>query len=118
VTRLPVPPPTGSAGPEPDECCVFGDAGEAAERPHLFIEVEWTYGRIDKLDIYRAPGVAEVWYWRRGRIRLYRLRGERYEPLAACEGLPGLDLDLLTSFIDRPTTSAAIQGFQHALRGD
>jgi hypothetical protein len=29
----------------------------------------------------------------------------------------GLDLELLTGFIDRPTTSAAMQDFRQALRG-
>lgn len=59
-------------GAEPDECDVFGTGD--AERPRLAIEVVWTSGRIDKLDIYRKLGVAEVCYWRRGRIQPYRLR--------------------------------------------
>jgi Uma2 family endonuclease len=50
---------------EPDECYVFG-TGEV-DRPQLAIEVVWTHGRIDKLDIYRLLGVAEVWYWRKGK---------------------------------------------------
>jgi hypothetical protein len=33
------------------------------------------------------------------------------------EVLPGLDIDLLTSFIDRPTTYDAIRGFREVLRG-
>ena len=32
--------------------------------------------------------------------------------------LPGLDLVLLTSFVDRPKTAAATQGFREALRGN
>ncbi len=101
-------------GAEPDECYVFG--AQQAERPHLAIEVVWTYGRIDKLDIYRRLGVAEVWYWRQGRIQPYCLRGEHYEPVAASEVLPGLDLRLLTSFIDRPSTYESIRGYRDALR--
>jgi Uma2 family endonuclease len=103
-------------GAEPDECYVFGTAD--ADRPHLVIEVEWTHGRIDKLDIYRQLRVAEVWYWRKGHIQPYCLRGSRYQPVAASEILPGLDLELLARFIDRPTTSAAIKGFREALRQD
>ena len=75
----------------------------------------WTSGRIDKLDIYRKLGVAEVWYWRKGRIQPYGLRGERYVPLTASEVLPGLDLELLSGFLDRPTTSEAIRGYRQAL---
>lgn len=102
-------------GAEPDECYVFG-TGET-DRPHLAIEVVWTHGRIDKLDIYRLLGVAEVWYWRKGKIQPYALRGERYVAIDRSEVLPGLDIDLLTSFIDRPTTYDAIRGFREALRG-
>ncbi|MCU0833771.1 MAG: Uma2 family endonuclease [Chromatiaceae bacterium] len=102
-------------GAEPDECYVFG-TGET-DRPHLAIEVIWTHGRIDKLDIYRLLGVAEVWYWRKGKIQPYALRGERYVAIDRSEVLPGLDIDLLTSFIDRPTTYDAIRGFREALRG-
>lgn len=109
-----------SRGAEPDECYVFGDAASVPgdeERPDLAIEVVWTSGRIDKLDIYRKLGVAEIWYWRKGRIQPYRLRGERYVPIEASEVLPGLDLELLTGFIDSVTTFAAIRGYQKALRG-
>jgi len=79
--------------------------------------VVWTSGRIDKLAIYRKLGVAEVCYWRKGHIQPYRLRGGRYVPVTASEVLPGLDLDLLTRFIDRPTTSEAIRAYREALRG-
>jgi Uma2 family endonuclease len=102
-------------GAEPDECYIFGT--EDAERPHLAIEVVWTAGRIDKLDIYRRLGVTEVWYWRKGKIQPYSLRDERYEPVAQSKVLPGIDLDLLTRFIGAPTTSAAIRGFRAAIRG-
>jgi len=105
---------TRQRGAEPDECYIFGTA--SAERPHLAIEVVWTSGRIDKLDIYRKLDVREVWYWRKGRIQPYCLRGERYEPVARSEVLPGLDLELLTRFIEQPTTSAAIRGFRAALQ--
>jgi Uma2 family endonuclease len=106
--------PDGSRAAEPDECYVFGTA--PAERPHLAIEVVWTSGRIDKLEIYRRLGVAEVWYWRRGRIQPYCLRGERYVPVAASEVLPGLDVGLLAQLLDRPTTSEAIRAYREALR--
>lgn len=103
-------------GAEPDECYVFGTV--PAERPHLAIEVVWTHGRIDKLEIYRQLGVAEVWYWRQGLIQPYCLGGERYEPVSESQVLPGLDLPLLMRFIDEPTTSQAIRGYRDALRGD
>ena len=103
-----------SRGAEPDECYIFGTGN--ANQPQLAIEVVWTSGRIDKLEIYCKLGVEEVWYWRKGHIQPYCLRGERYEPDATSKVLPGLDLDLLTSFLDRPTTYAAIRAYRDVLR--
>lgn len=100
-------------GAEPDECYIFGT--EDSDRPHLAIEVEWTSGRIDKLAIYRKLGVQEVWWWRRGRIQVYALREDLYEAIEGSELLPGIDVDLLTSFLDRPRTSQAIREYRAAL---
>jgi Uma2 family endonuclease len=102
-------------GGEPDECYIIGD--QDAERPHIAIEVVWTSGRIDKLEIYRKLGVAEVWYWRKGRLSLYRLEGDRYAPIRASHVLPELDLDLLVGFLDQPTAYDAIVAYREALRG-
>ncbi|MBI2895653.1 MAG: Uma2 family endonuclease [Deltaproteobacteria bacterium] len=102
-------------GAEPDECYVFGDVSEP-ERPDLAIEVVWTSGRIDKLKVYRALGVREVWYWRQGRIQPFVLRGSSYRPVARSKALPGLDLEQLASFLDRPTASRAIRDYRAALR--
>lgn len=104
-------------GAEPDECYVFGSVPEP-QRPHLAIEVIWTRGGIDKLEIYRKLGLQEVWYWRRGRIQPYVLREERYQPVDGSEVLPGIDLGQLASFLDRPTTSQAIREYRAALSGE
>ena len=106
-------------GAEPDECYIFGPAAadkDENQRPHLAIEVVWNSGRIDKLDIYRKLGVAEVWYWRKGTLQPYCLRGERYEPVEASEVLPGLDLEQLAGFIGAKTTFDAIKGYREALQ--
>ena len=42
-------------GAEPDECYIFGK--KKTNRPDLAIEVEWSSGGIDKLDVYRKLGV-------------------------------------------------------------
>lgn len=104
-----------SRGAEPDECYVFGTVPEPT-RPHLAIEVVWTSGGIDKLDVYRLLGVSEVWFWRRGKLTPYILRGENYEEAAASTALPGIDLDELASHLDHPTTSGAIRAYRDALR--
>lgn len=99
---------------EPDECYVFGDP-RAATRPDLVIEVEWSSRGRHKLDIYRALGVCELWFWRKGVITPHVLRGDAYVVVDASEVLPGLDLALLASFLDRPTTSDAIRAYRAAL---
>ena len=100
-------------GAEPDECYVFGPQNK--HRPDLAIEVVWTSGRIDKLDVYRKLGVREVWYWREGRLQAYLLRGEAYRAVAASKVLPGIDLAELARLIDRPTASQAIREYRALL---
>jgi Uma2 family endonuclease len=102
-------------GIEPDECFVFGPTHEVP-RPHLAIEVVWTSGGINKLEIYRELGVAEVWIWRRGQITPHVLRGDKYEAAAQSEVLPGIDLRQLASVVDRPTASAAKRAYRDLLR--
>ena len=104
-------------GAEPDECYVFGRVVEP-QRPDLAIEVVWTSGRLNKLEVYRKLGVREVWYWRKGKIQGHLLRGEQYEVAAASEVLPGIDLDEIAGLVDRPTTSQAMQDYRRALRGE
>ena len=80
-------------GAEPDECYNLGlREGEDPERPDLAIEVASSRGGIDKLEIYRLLGVGEVWMWEEGRIRVFPLRGDRYEEAQASLLLPDLDL--------------------------
>jgi len=102
-------------GVEPDECYVFGSIS-SPERPDLAIEVVWTSGGVDKLAIYSKLGVREVWFWRRGQVTAYALRGDRYEQLSASEVLPGLDLTELAEHLDRPTTSQAIREYRARLQ--
>jgi len=101
-------------GLEPDECYVFGDAADP-QRPDLAIEVIWTSGRLDKREIYRALGVREVWFWRRGRLTAYALRADGYEEIQGSEVLAGIDLAELATFLDRDTASRAIREYRAVL---
>jgi Uma2 family endonuclease len=127
---------SGQRGAEPDECWVFGGDSRDAARPHVAIEVVWTSGGLDKLDIYRGLGIAEVWYWRRGEIAMYALgapdarssqasRASQaeyvpegygvYRPVERSRFVPGLDPALLARFTawpsPWPTTSALLRAF-------
>lgn len=96
-------------GVEPDECYVVGDNPDP-QRPDLAIEVVWTSGGINKLEIYRKLGVKEVWIWQEERIDLFELREDRYVPIEGSDVLTGIDLPLLLRFVDvRPMTRAVTE---------
>lgn len=101
-------------GVEPDESYIFG-AVDNPTRPDLAIEVVWTSGGLDKLDIYRKLGVREVWFWRRGKLGVHLLRGETYSESPVSEVLPGIDLVELARHLDKPT-SEAMRAWLAALR--
>ncbi|KAB2887256.1 MAG: Uma2 family endonuclease [Kofleriaceae bacterium] len=103
------------AGVEPDECYIVGP-DQDKDRPDLAIEVIWTSGTLDKLEIYRRLEVGEVWVWRDGVLSVHVLVQGRYESVGTSRVLPGLDLSLLCSFLDRPTATDAMRAFRDALR--
>ncbi|HEX6739168.1 MAG TPA: Uma2 family endonuclease, partial [Vicinamibacteria bacterium] len=101
-------------GAEPDECYSLGEAGEV---PDLAIEVIWTSGGLDKLEIYRRLGVREVWIWRSGVISVFALRGDRYQRIERSELLPQMDLALICSVLEAPSQTAAVRELRARLRG-
>ena len=102
-------------GLEPDECYLVGDQNK--DTPDLAIEIVWTSGGIDKLEIYRRLGVREVWIWQDSQIEVHVLRQQRYELAEKSALFPDLDVPLLASFLDRPTALQAVKAFREALRG-
>jgi len=102
-------------GVEPDECYVFSTVSDP-RRPDLAIEVIWTSGGLDKREICRELGVREIWFWRKGGLTSYALRGGQYEVIQSSEVLPGIDLRELASFLDRPTASQAIREYRAAVQ--
>jgi Uma2 family endonuclease len=103
-----------SSGLEPDECYIIG-ADQRAERPDLAIEVEWTSGGLDKLEIYSRLQVPEVWIWREDKLLVHVLRGGGYQLGERSEQLPGIDLNALVSFLDAPTAMQAVRAYRSAL---
>jgi len=101
-------------GCEPDECYIVGPYGDR-KRPDFAIEVIKTAGGLDKLEIYRRLDVNEVWFWHRGKIEVHGFDGTGWRRVERSSYLPDLDLALLCSFLDRPSTTAAIRDFRAAL---
>jgi Uma2 family endonuclease len=102
------------AGVEPDECYLLG-ADQERTTPDLVIEVVWTSGGINKLEIYRRLEVPEVWFWKDDALCIYFLHGDRYLVSSVSKGLPKLDTALLTAFLKHPTAMQAVRGYRAAL---
>ena len=101
-------------GAEPDECYAVGGA---KEHPDLAIEVVWTSGGLDELEVYRGLGVREVWLWRDQVLSIHVLRCDGYVASERSEVLPEIDLGLLASFLKADTQTQAVRGYRAALRG-
>lgn len=99
---------------EPDECYTVG-AGRPT-RPDLAIEVVWTSGGIDKLEVYRGLEVGEVWIWREGTIEVHVLVEDAYQRRDRSALFPSLDLVELARHIDVENQTEAIRRFRETLR--
>jgi Uma2 family endonuclease len=106
-----------SVGFEADECYVLGVPRD--DRPDLVVEVVWTNGAADKLPIYQAFGVPEVWIWQGGELRAFVLRSGGYQADSRSELLPRLDLAFLASFVARTERidSDTLLAFRDAVLG-
>jgi Uma2 family endonuclease len=100
-------------GLEPDECYALGGR---KERPDLAIEVIWTSGGLDRLEVHRGLGVREVWIWESNTLTAHALRGDRYAPLATSELVPDIDLALIARLIAAGgTQSDTLRAYHRAL---
>ncbi|MEA5620772.1 Uma2 family endonuclease [Cronbergia sp. UHCC 0137] len=70
-------------GVEPDSS--FYIQNEPIMRPDLVIEVDYASSSIDKLPIYLALGVPEVWRYNEPVMQIYSLSEDKYIP---CNGSP------------------------------
>ena len=66
--------------------------------PDLVIEIDVTRSSLDKLPIYAALRVPEVWRYRRDRVHVYRLVDSTYEEVDRSQVVPALTSSRLTEF--------------------
>jgi Uma2 family endonuclease len=83
--------------------------------PDLAIEVIFTSGGIDKLQLYKRLGIPEVWFWEDGVLSIYYLRQE-YEKVDRSELLPELDIALLVKYVTYFDQYDAVTEFIQALK--
>ncbi len=104
------------AGAEPDECFIFG-RDQSPDRPALAIEVVWTSGGLNKLEVYRRLGVGEVWFWKRDVISVHVLGPDGYETRDRSACLPDIDLALIARLARNEVVSDAVEELRGILRG-
>lgn len=107
---------SSKAGAEPDECYVVGRA-EWPGRPDLAIEVNWTSGGINKLEVYDRLEVPEVWFWERDRLTIHvrKPRGG-YAKRSKSALFPTLDVETFSAHAADPDQPRAVRTFLAALR--
>jgi Uma2 family endonuclease len=105
--------PPNQCGIEPDECYAVGAAKES---PDVVVEVIWTDGGLDKLDVYRGLGVKEVWIWKKEELKAYELRGGAYVEILQSVVIPGLSPSFIAGFLDCETQTEAVRKLRAALR--
>jgi Uma2 family endonuclease len=69
--------------------------------PDLVIEIDITNPSLNKLPLYAAIGVPEVWRYTRDGIRLYQLQRDQYELMTSSVVFPGIGCTDLELFIDQ-----------------
>ena len=84
------------AGKEPDECYCIGTDKDI---PDLAIEVVYSSGGVDTLEIYRRLGVREVWFWQNQKFTIYCLENDSYQVTSNSQVLPNLDLHLMAEYV-------------------
>ena len=104
--------PALECGAEPDESYAFSKGREV---PDLAIEVIYTSGNLDKLELYRGLGVREVWFWVEDRLLGYVLQDGAYVQVEESAVLPGLRLDTLTPYVGQDDRFEAVQAFRRGL---
>ena len=67
--------------------------------PDLVIEVDVTSPSLNKLPIYAALGVPEIWLYRGVGVTFHRLAGNAYEEITHSLALPALDSQTATDFL-------------------
>lgn len=101
-------------GLEPDNCYYFEHESTVRNRdqlditidppPDLAIEVDITSSSINRMAIYAAFGVPEVWRWHDDKLQIFTLgAGKRFSESVSSNALPGFPLNYMVDFIKQRT---------------
>lgn len=97
---------------EPDSCyCIDTEK----EFPDLAIEVIFSSGGLDVLEIYQTLQVKEVWLWQNNNLKIYYLENNFYIEQKNSKLLPKLDVELFKQYLSQPNLRIAIKNFRKEL---
>ena len=99
-------------GFQPDSCFYFGDNVEVIKGkkrldvsidppPDLVLEIDVTNRSLDKLPIYAAIGVPEIWRCDLQRLIVYRLEGRTYQEVPASQVFAGVRATDILHFVQQ-----------------
>lgn len=96
-------------GVEPDTCFYLQNESKVRGKssldlkteppPDLVIEVDITSPSLNKMPIYSALGVSEVWLYKGERVEFYKLYGEFYQEISNSLCFPFLSAKKATEFL-------------------
>ena len=92
---------------------------EVDPAPDLVVEIELTSSAIDKLELFAAMQVREVWRHDGDTLQVYRWTDGQYEPIASSVELPGLEASLMDRFLGQRLQSGEttlIRAFRNAVQ--
>ncbi len=88
--------------------------------PDLVVEVDITSSSINRLSIYAALGVPEIWRWHDDRLQIFRLGGDRqYGESAMSQALQGFPSEKMVELILQDpyaNQTSLIREFRHWCR--
>lgn len=90
--------------------------------PDLVIEVDVTRSSLDKLGMYAAVGVPEVWRYSNESLAIFLLAERAYRPGGESQALPGATAEDLSRFVlegrscERPAWLRAVREWARGLR--
>lgn len=77
--------------------------------PDLVVEIDVTHPSLDKMPIYAAAGVPEVWRYEGRSLRILRLEGGGYVEADASDAFPRLTGEVLARFVEESRTMTRLE---------
>ena len=80
--------------------------------PDLVIEVDVTSPSLNKMPIYAALGVSEIWLYKGEKVVFYKLYGGVYQETSNSIALPFLDSKTVTEFLQKGLGGSSLKWFK------